>query len=233
MNNIIQHFDLNSQGRDFVVGDIHGYFNLLQQKLDQVKFNPDTDRLFSLGDMIDRGPYSREVLKWIDKPWFFAIKGNHEVMCDQWYNNIDWQKTYAKHGGQWFIDLHEYEQEYYIRAFKQLLNIFEIETPNGLIGLVHAEVPVTDWIVFKNNFNQYEEQSLWSFNLSNIIKYVRDPYVTNIDYVIHGHSNQHQPTIYGNRIYIDTGYLSNELTLVEINNKNGLIYHHSKGIKNG
>ena len=65
MPEILQHFARNTHGRDFVVGDIHGCFDLLQQALDEAAFNPDRDRLFSVGDLIDRGPQSPQVLLWL------------------------------------------------------------------------------------------------------------------------------------------------------------------------
>ena len=51
-------FAQNIAGRDFAVGDIHGCFTELQRGLDAIGFNPNTDRLFSVGDLVDRGPES-------------------------------------------------------------------------------------------------------------------------------------------------------------------------------
>ena len=48
----------NKVGRDFVVGDVHGMFDRVAQALTKVQFNPSRDRLFSVGDLIDRGPQS-------------------------------------------------------------------------------------------------------------------------------------------------------------------------------
>ena len=36
----------NKHGRDFAVGDIHGYFSRLQESLDAMGFDPSGDRLF-------------------------------------------------------------------------------------------------------------------------------------------------------------------------------------------
>jgi len=38
------------------------------------------DQLFSVGDLVDRGPESHRVLEWLARPWFFAICGNHDFM---------------------------------------------------------------------------------------------------------------------------------------------------------
>lgn len=67
----------NSAGRDFVVGDLHGQYDLLMGELDRAGFDRDTDRLICVGDLVDRGPQSVECLSLLREPWFFAVLGNH------------------------------------------------------------------------------------------------------------------------------------------------------------
>ena len=66
-------FEQNTAGRDFAVGDIHGCFTELQRGLDAIGFDASADRLFSVGDPVDRGPESHHALRWLDRPWFHAI----------------------------------------------------------------------------------------------------------------------------------------------------------------
>lgn len=70
----------NPRGRDFVVGDLHGCFDLLDRLLEHVRFDPACDRLFSVGDLVDRGPYSLRSAEFLGEPWFHAVKGNHETL---------------------------------------------------------------------------------------------------------------------------------------------------------
>ena len=74
----IERFAINEVGRDFVVGDIHEMFSYLQRLLEEASFNGKEDRLFSVGDLVDRGPESQDVLEWLKQPWFHACRGNHE-----------------------------------------------------------------------------------------------------------------------------------------------------------
>jgi serine/threonine protein phosphatase 1 len=67
-------------GRDFVVGDMHGCIEPFWRLLSQVAFNPEIDRVFSVGDLIDRGPDSWACLRLLKMPWFFACLGNHEAL---------------------------------------------------------------------------------------------------------------------------------------------------------
>lgn len=71
----------NEKGRDFIVGDLHGCRFDLEILLVEVGFNPrGGDRLFSTGDLIDRGPNSMWCLNLLRQSWFYAVLGNHEQM---------------------------------------------------------------------------------------------------------------------------------------------------------
>ena len=67
-------------GRDWIVGDVHGCFQTLRQALAAIDFEHGRDRLFSAGDLIDRGPNSIEALAWLEAGRFDAVvMGNHEA----------------------------------------------------------------------------------------------------------------------------------------------------------
>lgn len=202
----IQHFPINRQGRDFAVGDIHGCFTRLQKALKCVSFNPKTDRLFSVGDLVDRGPESNEVLDWLSKPWFFAIRGNHEEM-------VIWAAAgepnrytdHAAQGGDWFYKLTENQQKHTAAALDRLPYIIEIQTENGPVMLAHADFPYDDW----NRMRQQDALSiidkhycLWSRDR------LTDSYdepVRSLRAVIHGHTPIERMLVLGNVYFIDTG----------------------------
>lgn len=68
-----------SQKEVWVVGDIHGRFYLLQRLLERIGYHPDTHALISLGDMVDRGDNSPDVVCFFQENGY-AIRGNHEQM---------------------------------------------------------------------------------------------------------------------------------------------------------
>ncbi|MGQ5523543.1 metallophosphoesterase [Chitinimonas sp. PSY-7] len=71
----------NEEGRDFIVGDLHGCRRDLDILLISVGFDPRRgDRLFSCGDLVDRGPDAMGCLNLLRQPWFYAVLGNHEQM---------------------------------------------------------------------------------------------------------------------------------------------------------
>lgn len=142
---MIKRFARNVAGRDYVVGDIHGCFTRLQAHLDAIGFDPSRDRLFSVGDLVDRGPESDLSIEWLDKPWFHAVRGNHEDMAIRWpRGNMD-AAHYAANGGAWNVGNPPALRQLFADYFSALPIAIELETADGLIGIVHAECPFPCW----------------------------------------------------------------------------------------
>ena len=49
----------------FAIGDIHGCFDKLQKLINQLPIDRETDTLVFIGDYIDRGSSSREVIDYV------------------------------------------------------------------------------------------------------------------------------------------------------------------------
>jgi hypothetical protein len=64
--------------RKIIVGDVHGCLDETKELLDRVKYDPAQDELFFVGDLINKGPHSYEVLKFVRGLGVTVIKGNHE-----------------------------------------------------------------------------------------------------------------------------------------------------------
>jgi len=143
----VKRYLLNVEGRDFVVGDVHGCFSLLQEQLVSVAYDPRCDRLFSVGDLVDRGPESASVLDIVRRYRIKAIRGNHEDMILRWYGGYTSSDQLLANGGEWFIAMDDGSgRARKLASFMASLPYaIEIETRNGLVGLLHADAPHEDW----------------------------------------------------------------------------------------
>ena len=137
----VQYFPENLEGRDFAVGDIHGMFSSLDHLLDEVGFEPEHDRVFSVGDLIDRGPESHRALEYLEQPWFHAIQGNHErLMLDAVHPNGDMHTWVNINGGEWWLDLDEDTRQRFIETIRELPIAMEIQICSRRVGIIHADV---------------------------------------------------------------------------------------------
>ncbi|NKB18329.1 MAG: serine/threonine protein phosphatase [Pseudanabaena sp. CRU_2_10] len=85
--------------------------------IDRLKLKA-ADQLFFLGDLIDRGPQSAQVVDWVMRSGHICLCGNHEQMCLEAFTVIDaplaWQgwltnggsKTLESYGGELIPDAH-------------------------------------------------------------------------------------------------------------------------------
>ena len=65
----------------YAIGDIQGCFYSFQSLLKKIQFNPANDQLWLVGDLINRGSGSLEVLRWIfdHQSSLITVLGNHDL----------------------------------------------------------------------------------------------------------------------------------------------------------
>ena len=232
---IVATFALNESGRDFVVGDIHGMFAHLRLLLDRIEFDPAIDRLFSVGDLVDRGPESAAALDWLDHAWFHACRGNHEQFAidsldaeqlDLWVNH---------NGGKWWLDLEDDSHERFRKAFAKLPLAMEVGTASGIVGIVHADVPpLMEWSRFTELLRARDREAalyaIWSRN--RVLGHgPRSPVRGGVARVYCGHTPTRSIVRVENVHFIDTGavyvhegYTGARLTVVQIHPEEHLEY---------
>jgi serine/threonine protein phosphatase 1 len=202
----------NTEGRDFIVGDIHGHLALFQSELEIIEFDKKKDRLFSVGDLIDRGPDSLQCLGLIFEPWFFAVRGNHEQMMFDALQGNDGRmlELWMVNGGSWMniVDA-ELLRSVSERAESLMPVWIELETDAGIVGIVHAEPP-SDWA----DIEKINTQNLiWSRCK---IEQEDRSMVSGVLKVYVGHTPVAEPINYGNTRYIDTGAFHTRNLTIEL-----------------
>lgn len=217
----MKRFARNTAGRDLIVGDIHGYFAKLQVHLDEIGFNPEAgDRLFSVGDLVDRGPESEKALEWLDKPWFHAVAGNHEDFAIRWPNGHMQAGNYVANGGGWNVANPRAVQLEFKAAFEALPVAIELETEAGLLGIVHADCPYRSWDKFREVLaagGREAEHAVmmaqWSRDRADKML---DGDVEGVRAVVVGHTPMQRMTSLGNVLFIDTGaWLGRHFTVID------------------
>lgn len=195
------HIEKNKIGRDFAVGDIHGHIDLLIEELSYQGFDESKDRLFSVGDLIDRGPQSLKCLELLDKPWFFAVRGNHEQMMIDWALDDrfpNWQNNF----GMWTKDMAETEIQAWAKRLLELPISMTVAGTDYEVGICHAEPSGYNW---KNMISDEScfQQMMWG---RKVLRGEVEPRpVTGVDITLHGHTPIPQMRRIGNRYFIDTG----------------------------
>lgn len=206
---------MTNECRIFAVGDIHGCYEALCRLLERIPIVWGQDRLVFLGDYIDRGPDSFEVVEHLialgrRQPDVVFLKGNHEAMLLEYLDGRD-RLTYLYNGGRQTLESylrhastaagspvpHEH------RRFFDSLRLF-YETEDYLFvhaGMRHG-LPLE---------RQRAEDLLW----------IREEFLSERrsfgKRVVFGHTPFEEPLVEDNKIGIDTGAVyGNKLTCLQL-----------------
>ena len=199
----------------FVVGDIHGCFDKLCALMDKIPINFKRDQLIFIGDYIDRGSDSVEVVDYLIDlkkrvPGIIFLKGNHEDMLENYLDGSD-RFTYLLNGGQRTLD--EYLKRSndpgkypvpsaHLEFFKSLHLYYQTDDYIFVHAGLRKKVPLK---------SQKKVDLLW----------IRDEFIyTDFNFgkhVIFGHTPFKEPVVQTNKIGIDTGAVyGNRLTCVQL-----------------
>lgn len=201
--------------RIFAVGDIHGSRERLLSLMDRIDIRWSHDTLVFLGDYIDRGSRSYEVLEFLielkkEHPGIIFLKGNHE---DMFLNFLAGNRTlsYVYNGGQQTIDSyyrHSSDRERleipkeHLDFLNSLVLCHETEDYIFVHAGLRPGIPLAE---------QAPEDMMW----------IREPFIsTRNDFgktVVFGHTPFPEPFIETDKIGIDTGAVyGNRLTCVRL-----------------
>lgn len=219
----ILYLEENTVGRDFAVGDIHGEYESLESALIEANFDPSKDRLILVGDSVDRGRHSKRALEFLNRPYVYAVRGNHEDMFIQLYENGEPEEYILaiecqSNGMRWWLDVDLETRRLLIETFKRLPLVIEVQTSRGSVGVIHAEVPIgMNWQSFKESIENEDPKTtaycLWGRTR---ISEMNDSGVEGVGRIFSGHTVQlGAVTKLGNVYFIDTGSVFRVIENVE------------------
>jgi len=232
MNKYTKVFQINQLGRDLVIGDLHGCYDYLRSLLNYLNFDETKDRLFSVGDVEDRGSNSLECVRLLNKPWFHCVKSNHGQMASDYIleHNTLYSFAFLMNGGNWIFKLSETElteiKDIYAK-YNEFPYMITVNKKNGeKFHIIHAEFnskyeTLTDkdledeqlFEKFALSIGEDGESILWNRNIGYKIYEKKDldkiklfdlPKI-NTSTIYSGHSPVTRPIQVGNQIFIDTG----------------------------
>ncbi|OQX62666.1 MAG: metallophosphatase [Desulfococcus sp. 4484_241] len=199
-------------GKIFAIGDIHGCYKKLRSLMDRIPVDYNNDTLVFLGDYIDRGEQSYEVVDYLaalkkSHPEIVFLKGNHEELFFNYLSGED-EVSFLFNGGEQTLRGYISEKGD-ISIPKEHLDFFNslqlyYETDDYIF--VHAGLK--DGVPLEE---QKPEDLLW----------IRKSFIDS-DYdfgklVIFGHTPYPEVVIKDNKIGIDTGAVYGyKLTCIEL-----------------
>ena len=191
-------------GRIFAVGDIHGCVDKLDALLDSIDIDFGDDLLVFVGDYIDRGPDSFEVvdrivtLKKQHPDRIVTLKGNHEDMFIDYLSGAD-KFSFLANGGTATLESYQRHQRRgdsspvpadHLDFFQSLVLYHETERYIFVHAGMKPRVPLE---------RQSPQDLLWIRH-----KFIKSGY----DFgkiIIFGHTPFREPLLEPNKIGIDTG----------------------------
>jgi serine/threonine protein phosphatase 1 len=217
-----------------VIGDIHGCLNTLQELVKKLKRLYPSVQLYCVGDLIDRGNFSFEVIEYVRDEGIKFTPGNHDYM---FYYFI--KKPTSNMGASWIYNGFEKTISSYDNKFEKISEHLDIITQAPLF------FNLPDCFISHAGISQYYNSILGADPLSNIEKleeelqksiakehgilWTRDELMNLGKLQIVGHTRR-QDVLYQKRnnvAYIDTSvYTCNKLSAVVID-EGDIIAKHS------
>ena len=186
----------------YVTSDIHGQYNMFLKLLSMIEFS-DSDTLYILGDVVDRGSEPIRILQYISKRSNIKLlRGNHEEFMLDYFEQDCYDNGWFSNGGgttyEQLLSLGEDEMQKILLYVRRTKYVYEIEVNEINYKLCHAGLQYDQNGILYKPFNK--DFILWARD-----EFIRDTFVKD-DVVIFGHT----PTKYIHGKY-DIWYGTNKI----------------------
>lgn len=149
-----------------VIGDVHGCIKTLKALVEKL---PKDQEIVFVGDLIDRGPDSAQVVEFVRTNNYRTVKGNHEEMAIQGLDTANWKdyNLWIQNGGLATIESYKQPENKHltirddVEYFKTLPLYIDYEMEGQRYVISHSHGPIK----YKNVSVKSENTSLsylWS-----------------------------------------------------------------------
>lgn len=207
-----------------VIGDIHGCLNTLKDLVTQIRRKYPAISIYSVGDLVDRGNFSYEVIEFIIKEKINFTAGNHDLM---FYYFI--KDSTSELGRIWMYNGSEKTINSYSGRFDSISNHLDFIIKAPLFFYLRdcfiSHAGISSFYKLKVGNNLFDKiDSLDPFLRSELmsdhgILWTRDDLLNIGKLQIVGHTRQQEVTYIksSNAIYVDTSvYTGNKLSAVVV-----------------
>ncbi|MDB9496284.1 metallophosphoesterase family protein [Spirulina major CS-329] len=130
-----------SQQRRIFIGDVHGHYDALMILLEAIAPSR-TDQVYFVGDLVDRGPKSAQVVEFVKSNRYHCLLGNHEQMLldviDSRGNPEHCRQAWLYSGGN--MTLNSYGSKGVLPEHIEWMRSLPTHLDLGDVWLVHAGV---------------------------------------------------------------------------------------------
>lgn len=213
--------------RVYAVGDIHGRSDLFIALIEAIELDtrdsePARTTVILLGDLIDRGPDSVNVVslarEWQKFRHVRILAGNHEEMFLRSFDDAELLRHFLRHGGRETLISYGLDKRVYTKAKLEELQAIMIDlvpqADREFIANFENIIRIGEYVFVHAGI---EPDLPLSEQNETKLRWIREPFLSHREphdgVVVHGHTITQQPVDQGNRIGIDTGaYSSGRLT---------------------
>jgi serine/threonine protein phosphatase 1 len=209
-----------------VIGDIHGCLYTLQSLIDQIRKKYPSIEIYTVGDLVDRGNFSYEVIELIKSENIKFTPGNHDYMMYYFIKNPT-----HEFGKPWPYNGYETTLMSYNDHFDKLPEHLDLIIKNplyyniedcfishaGISKSMKSQLPDN----FKDDFKWLDEIASSNLNCEDGILWSRKSLLNIGKLQVVGHTIKKEVTLLekSNAVYIDTGaFLGNKLCAVIVEN---------------
>ena len=209
-----------------VIGDIHGCYYTFLELYNSIREKYNKIPIFTVGDLVDRGNYSYDVIKFVLNEGIKFTPGNHDYMFYHFFKDPSslFARSWIFNGNETTLESYDEHEEAlfdHIDAIKQAPLFYNLDdcfiSHAGISKRYDSVLPDN----FRENLNQLDEIVNGQYQSDSGVLWTRDELLNLGKLQIVGHTKQKDIVFdeTANAVYIDTGaYVGHSLSAVVVEN---------------